>query len=132
MEELLVLIFEFLLEVVAQILLELPWDSFVGSRERKYDDTPSAWVWGFWSLVIGVAIGGLSLWLHPDTFIKSSGARIAYLILAPLLSALVSWELSQRFVRRGRQWITPRLHAICAFCFALGLTVIRSAYAHHS
>lgn len=130
MEEILVLLFEFIFEVLLQILVELPWDLFLGSRESKQEQIRPALAWGLWSALIGAGVGGLSLLIHPGTFIKSSGARIAYLVLAPLLSALVSWQLSQSFVRRGREWITPRLHAICAFWFALTLTVIRFTYAH--
>ena len=130
MEEIIILIFQFLFEVVIQILAELPWDWFIDSREHKSDEVPAHWKWATGSLVMGAVVGFVSLGLHSDTFIKTSGARIAYLVLAPPFSAWISLMLSRRMVRRGRKWVGPNLHALCSFCFALALTIIRFTYTH--
>ena len=129
MEEILIAIFQFLFEVVLQVLAELPLDLYVGSRESKRDQSSRKYQWIFVSLVMGGAVGAVSLLVRPNTSIKSSTARIAYLVLAPPVSAWLSFVLARLFVGRGRSWIQPRLHAICAFCFALVLTVVRFTYA---
>ena len=86
--------------------------------------------WIIISLGMGCAVGLISLFLRPGTSIKHSEWRVAYLILAPPFSAWISFALARRLARRGRTWMNPSLHAICAFCFALALTVLRFAYAH--
>ncbi len=130
MEDILIIVFQFIFEVVLQVLAELPWDLFVGSREFKREQSPNTFQWIFVSLIFGGAVGAISLALRPDTFLKSAAARIAYLLLAPFISAWSAFVLARFFVGQGRTWINPRLHAICAFCFALVLTVVRFTYAH--
>jgi hypothetical protein len=129
MEEFLILVFQFIFEVVLQVLAELPFDLFVGSREFKRDQSSKGFEWIFVSLVMGGAVGAISLFVRPNTLLKSGTARIAYLILAPLLSAWFSFVLARLLAGRGRSWIIPKRHAICAFCFALVLTVVRFTYA---
>jgi hypothetical protein len=132
MEEFLVLVFQLIFEVVVQVLAELPFDLFVGSREFKRDQSSKEFEWILVSLVMGGVVGVISLLVRPNTLLKSGTARIAYLILAPLISAWCSFGLSQLLAGRGRNWITPKRHAICAFCFALVLTVVRFTYAHRA
>lgn len=132
MEEFLIIVFQFFFEVVLQVLAELPWDLFVGSREFRQEQSSNTIQWIFVSLVLGGAVGALSLMVRPDTFLKHGMTRIAYLILTPVISAWFAFNLSRAFVSRGRSWIDPRLHAICAFSFALILTVVRFTYAHRA
>lgn len=130
MEELLLILFHFLFEVVLQILIELPFDWLVGMRESRAPQDSSSGRWYFISLLLGGAVGALSLWVFPDSFIKSSGGRVAYLVFAPLISAGCVLLLSRFRVARSKDWINPRLHALCAFWFALVLTIIRFTYVH--
>ena len=129
MEEILIALFQFFFEVVLQILAELPWDIFVGLRESKRDQPSRNGGWILVSLLMGGAVGAVSLLVRPQTSIRSSAARIGYLILAPPLSAWISFLLARVLVSRGRSWVEPQLHARCAFCFALVLTVVRFTYA---
>ena len=130
MEELLIFFFQFFIEVVLQVLLELPWDIFIGERESSGEQSFNKWQWAFASLICGALAAAAVMWFHPDTYIKSSGVRIAYLFLAPPVSALFSRMIARRFARKGRVWVEPNLHALCAFCFSLALTVLRFTYAH--
>ena len=130
MEDLLIIIFQFVFEVVLQVLAELPWDLFIGSSESRSDQSSNKLKWVFVSLALGGAVGAGSLVVRPDTFLKSATGRIAYLILAAPISAWCALVLARAFVERGRTWINPRLHAICAFSFALVLTIVRFTYAH--
>src|SRR5690349_8747663 len=130
MEEFLIVLFQFIFEVVLQVLAELPWDFYVGARERRNEESSDKFGWAVVSLLMGGAVGVLSLWVRPNTSIKHSEARLAYLFLAPPCSAWVSLWVARFLARRGRPWIEPGLHATCAFCFALVLTVLRFTYAH--
>ncbi|CAN5662108.1 hypothetical protein BH11VER1_BH11VER1_36720 [soil metagenome] len=130
MEEILLILFHFLFEVVLQILIELPFDWFVSMRESKVPQDSKSGRWFFFSILLGGSVGALSLWVFPNTFIKSNGGRLAYLFLAPVISAACSLLLSRARVARSKDWVNPRLHAICAFWFALMLTIIRFTYAH--
>jgi len=129
MEELLIFIFQFFFEIVLQVLLELPFDLFVGSRESKRDQSSRMFQWSVVGLVLGGVAGGISLFIFPQTFIKTSQWRIVYLIVAPTISAVFSFVLARAFVAKGKHWIDPKLHAVCALCFALVLTVLRFTYA---
>ena len=130
MEEILIAAFQFFFEVVLQVLAELPWDWFVGSRESKRDQSSKKLGWIVVSLFMGGAVGLLSILVRPNTSIRSSALRMAYLGFAPPCSAWISWLVARWLAGRGRPWIQPRLHAICAFCFALVLTALRFAYTH--
>lgn len=129
MEEILIAVFQFLFEVVLQVLAEWPWDYFLGSREFRDDQWSRKMQWIIISVGMGCAVGLISLFLRPATSIRHSEWRVAYLILAPPCSAWISFTVARRLALRGRTWIHPRLHAICAFCFALALTVLRFTYA---
>lgn len=130
MEELLIAIFQFFFEVVLQTLMELPWDICVSSRESRRNQSPNKFQWLFLSLLMGGAVGSISLWIWPNTAMRSSGLRLAYLLLAPPCSAWISFLVARCLAHRSRPWIQPGLHAQCAFCFTLVLTVVRFTYAH--
>lgn len=130
MEEILLIILHFLFEVVLQILVELPFDWFVGMRESKASQDSRPGRWYFVSILLGGAIGALSLWLFPNSLIQSSAGRVAYLVCAPVISAACALLLSRFRVSRSKDWINPRLHAWCAFWFTLALILIRFIYGH--
>ena len=132
MEELLIAIFQLVLEILAQVLVELPWDFSLGAGERRAGAAGTEsnyWAWGLGSLVVGAAAGGLSLLIVPHTLIRSSQFRIAYLFLAPITSVLVSFFISKLRRSESRPWNRPGMHGLCAFLFAVAMTVIRFAYA---
>jgi hypothetical protein len=130
MEEFLIAIFQFLFEVVLQSLFELPWDWFVGSRELRLDQSSKNYHWVVGSLLMGGAVGVISLFVRPNTTIQSSSFRVLYLVFAPVFSAMISLLIARFFSSRGRPWIQPRLHTICTFCFTVVVTVLRFTYAH--
>jgi hypothetical protein len=130
MEEFLIFLLQFLFEVVAQFLCELPWDWFVGSREWRLEAPSGSWEWACTSFLIGTGFGIISLALRPTTAIHSAAGRIAYLLLAAPISGLLSRWFAAVIRDCGRAWIDPRRHAVCAFSFTLAMTLIRFAYAH--
>ena len=94
MEELLIVVFQFLFEILIQVLIELPWDQFLRSRPSPSHSKTSPGLWIILSLAIGASIGGVSLLIFPTTLLHWSSARNAYLIAAPSwhrASAKCSW-----------------------------------------
>ncbi len=130
MEEILIIVFQFLFEVVLQILAELPWDLFLSSRGRSIEPSSDESLWITLSFLLGGAVAMASLYLRPNTYLKHSSTRIAYLVFAPVCSAGVSFLLARYNAKRTPSYYSPKLHATCAFCFALVLTVVRFTYAH--
>jgi len=125
MEEILVAIFQFLLEVIGQALVNLPF-SFC-----TYQDYPT----GRAGVTILAFLGGLLCgWIllipFPGTSIHSPGLRIAALVASPLLAGIISHVVAE--LRAGLGHIVEsRHHFWYAFTFTLGLSIIRFAYAHH-
>ena len=125
MEDLLVLILQFIFEVLLEVLAELPWDLFIGSREPSVPHEAGPGLWIFLSLAAGAGIGGLSLLFFPTTLLHWGGARMANLLAAPAISALVSIGFSRR--TSGTQ--THNVRAFCAASFTFALAVIRFTFA---
>jgi len=130
MEEFLVVLFQFLFEVVLQVLAELPWDAFVGSREIPSPKEWGGWQWGALSFFAGLAVGGLSLIFLPNTLLRSGGVRMINLLVAPTMSGLVAFTFSNVQKSRSKsKGADPSLRAVCAACFTLALALIRFTYA---
>lgn len=72
---------EFLLELVFEVLLELVF-SALGEAALKRAHRPLVGALG--SLVIGVLVGIVTVWLLPSHFIASETARTVNLVFAPL------------------------------------------------
>jgi hypothetical protein len=129
MEEVLVAIFQFLLEVIGQTLvwnlLYLPFD-FLSFR-----DFPTGRA-GFCALAFfgGLLCGWILLIPFPSTSIHSPWLRIATLIASPVLAGWISYVVAE--LRAGLGHIVEsRNHFWYAFTFTLGLAIVRFAYAHH-
>lgn len=110
------------------MLIELPWDLAVYGSEKRACSSPVAL--GIFSLLVGGLIGWLTLFVHPQALIQSGAVRMANLVVGPAVSAGVAWLMSRRRVRHGAA-VNSILHAACAFCFTLGLVMVRFAYGHH-
>ncbi|HAM73347.1 MAG TPA: hypothetical protein DCM86_17070 [Verrucomicrobiales bacterium] len=129
MEDLIIFLIQFFLEVVLQILAELPWDWILRWREV---DNPAKGPGPAWmSVTLGAGLGFVSLWILPRSLISSALGRIVHLFLSPLVCAGAALLLAS--IRRARS-STPQpdiwLHAKCALWFAIGLTTVRFAYVH--
>lgn len=132
MEELLIVIFQMVFEIILQILIQIPWDFGLSVGERRAseaDHDPNYFLWIAGSLLTGALIGGISLLGFPHTFITHGWARMTYLFLAPLLSGFLSYYLAKNKSSIDVLTNRPRMHAFCLFLFSLGITVIRFTYA---
>ena len=129
MEELLIVIFQFTFEILLQVLAELPWDLFLGSRQTTSTPQSNSGLWIVLSLIAGGSIGGLSLFVFPTALLHWRSARMANLIVAPTVSALASLYFSRSFTARRGNRSNPNIRAICAACFTFALAIIRFTYA---
>ncbi|HEX4796823.1 MAG TPA: hypothetical protein VH370_23730 [Humisphaera sp.] len=130
MEDVLILILQFIFEVGLQVLAELPWDLFVGRRQTASNPNRPAGpgVWIFLSLIAGAAVGGLSLLIFPTTLLHLPATRMANLAVAPAISGFASAGFSRLWPNRRKPG-DPAIRPIAAACFTFALAVIRFTYA---
>ncbi|GAB3253084.1 hypothetical protein GCM10027296_20090 [Chitinimonas naiadis] len=127
MEEILILIAQFLIEVVAQVLIELPFEFSKGRKDRPEE---GSWLRYMVFLFIGGLAGGVSLYFFPGTLLHQPWLRVANLLVAPLLSAALAQAIAEHR-RDANPFISPSVHAWTAFWFTLGLAGVRFAYVQH-
>jgi len=131
MEEVLVLILQFIFEVGLQILAELPWDLVVSSRpaSSRYNNDGGPGLWIVLSLIAGAAVGGFSLLIFPMTWLHLPATRMANLIVAPTVSGYVSAGFAKYWAGRKGKPANPAIRVTCAACFTLALALVRFTYA---
>jgi hypothetical protein len=127
MEDILVLLVQFLIEFLGEMLTYLPWDMFLYSRETN--GSAGSGSKAILSLFLGGCIGGLSLLVFPNTLMRRSALRIGVLILAPLASGWLARATARRRRARGAE-TSPLTHFWCSALFTFGLVAIRFAYCH--
>lgn len=125
MEEILVLLIQFAIEVLIQFFVYLPFD--VPLRGGKPNSNAGCGL-AILYLALGGAIGGLSLLIAPHLMLQSTFLRVANLIVAPITAGLGSWGLSVWRFNRGAE-VDPRTHFWTGFCFTLAFSAVRLAYA---
>ena len=125
MEEILVATFQFLLEVVGQAIVNVP---FSFCPHRHYPTGRAGFT--VLAFVGGLLCGGILLIPFPGTSIHSPALRIGALIASPLLAGIISYVVAELRNGLGRT-VESRHHFWYAFTFTLGLSIVRFAYAHH-
>jgi hypothetical protein len=126
MEDFLVILIQFIVEFVFNVLANLPFDWPSRNRDTPEPDNMTG-VYLLW-LVLGGSLAGVSLLIVPRTFIGLPALRIANFLFAPIVAGLLSYIISGRRAEQN-PFITPRHHGWQAFWFTLGLVAIRLAYA---
>ncbi len=127
MEELIIIVIQFVVEVVGQALVQIPFDCITRNPKKPEEDS-------LWRYVLflsgGSAVGWGSVGILPRTMLHLSGLRIANLVLAPMVAAAVARLIASSRSKRN-PFIEPKVHGWSAFWFTLGLAAIRFAYAKH-
>lgn len=117
--------FEFLLQIVGEVLFELGWRGVAEVFKRKPRQNPALAFIGY--ALLGLIMGGLSLLFFPEHFIRDRSLRLVNLVITPCLagfcmSALGAW-------RQNRGLSTIRLDSFSyGFIFAFGMALIRSLF----
>lgn len=129
MEELLIVIVQFLFETVLESLIFWPFES---AAERVLG--PSDAIWDDHKLVPlliagvgGGVLGGISLVVWPHTWLHSGFLRIANAVVAPLISAGSAWLIASHRPR-DRKRSSPREQAWFGFSFTLAFVLVRFAW----
>jgi hypothetical protein len=126
MEELLIVIIQFLFEFLFDVIGNIPFDWPSSNRTKPESD--GIFFRCFLGFCGGCLLAGASLLVVKHTFISVSALRIANVALAPIASAFLSKAIASRRAR-ANVFIVPRNHFWQAFWFTLGLVLIRFAYA---
>ena len=129
MEEILIVITQFLFEFTLDVLGSFPFDW--PSRNRTKPESERVFLSRFIWFCGGCALAGVSLVVSKHSIIAIPALRIANLVLAPLVSAYLSQAIASYRAQENR-FIIPRNHFWQAFSFTLGLVLIRFAYATHA
>ena len=127
MEDLIILILQFLLEFAFDILFNLP---FNWPRKSRMTPEKEALIGkNCVMLALGIVLAFISFLVFKRTFIRHSSLRIANLLLAPVVAAYLSRTIAEHTAETNPN-IKPRNHFWQAFWFTLGFVVIRFAYAY--
>ncbi len=119
LEPIVELIFEFLLQVVGEALIELGFHSIA----EPFRKPPNPWLAALGYLLLGAVTGGLSLLLFTALFVGPS-LRIANLIITPILVGLSMTALGAWRTRRGQALLRIDRFAY-GYLFALSFAGIR-------
>lgn len=126
MEELLIVIIQFLFEFTLDVIGNIPFDW--PSSNRTTPEPKSIFLRCFLGFCGGCLLAGVSLLVVKHTFISVSALRIANLMLAPVASAFLSKAIAIHRAR-ANAFIIPCNHFWQAFWFTFGLVLTRFAYA---
>src|ERR1700761_266771 len=99
MEEFLILLLQFVFEMLLEVLGSLPWDAF----SYRWDDKDQGFGLGVLAFTAGCLLGGASLLMFPHTLLHHGWSRIGNLVVAPLLSGLVARSMAKWRERKGRE-----------------------------
>jgi hypothetical protein len=122
MEDLLILLFQILFEILAY----WPWDWFLYSKNDTGEDRPFSI--GIAGLILGGLVGAFSLLFFPDVIAKWPWLRVTLLFVSPLVSGLISyWFASYRSHKNNL--VVSIHHFWWSWLFTLGLVVVRFTFA---
>jgi hypothetical protein len=127
LEEIIIVIIQFLVEVVAQALVDIPVDCATRNPKKPEEES---FVRYFLFLVGGGLVGWCSIALFPRTMLHQTVLRIANLVLSPIIAAAIARSIAI-YKRPKNPFIEPKIHAWSAFWFTLALAAVRLAYAKH-
>jgi hypothetical protein len=123
MEELLFALIQGILEIFFPTFFEFFIDLFSARYGKPWERD---FYMGATFVLIGVAIGALSVWLLPDSLIHNDVLRYGNLILAPIVSYWVSKRIGLT-----RDYVNPISQARCAFFFTLSFVLVRFFFSTH-
>ncbi len=125
LEWLLELFGEFILQMVLEVLVEF---GFQAIAERVRQPRPP-WQSAIGYLLLGAAVGWVSLWLVPHHLVSNPTARLFNLFFSPIVAGVCMAAIGLWRTRRG-QTTTGMDHFSYGFLFAMGLALARHFWAH--
>lgn len=130
MEVLFELLFEVFGEAILQVIFEALAEVGIHLTRGRVDHAASRSKWrlmvGY--PLLGAMVGGLSLLVFSHSLAHSPGARLATLLLAPVVAALATVAIGRWRTRRGQDTVGIDRMAF-AYLFALGFAAVRYRFA---
>jgi hypothetical protein len=113
---------ELVLQLVAEVALELGLEGIARAADRGRSANPALAFLGY--ALLGAAVGGLSLVWLPSSFIRSPTWQLVNLVVTPLLAG---WLMGAIGKARGRhRGAHTRLSTFLSGCgFALAMALVR-------
>jgi hypothetical protein len=124
MEEVLVFIIQFFVEIVFQVVLELIVHLFPNTDTSG---KPGFIGWMFIYLLAGATLGGAVTAFRPQLFIQNPSLRIIHFFFSPVAVAASAYFVN-RLLALKNDAIKPKRHAAYGFVLALGYVIIRMGY----
>ena len=125
LELILSIVFEFVLEIAGQLLLELGLRSLGETLMSREDRSPIFAGVGYG--LLGLIAGGLSLLIFPNAFATSERFHGISLLITPVLAGLFMAGVGWLRERRGQE--TIRLESfLYGYIFALPMAIVRFLY----
>lgn len=130
MEFLIELLFEFIGEIVLQVVFEALAESGLQFFKREKAAAPPApWKPVLGYALLGAVVGGISLLLVPNAFLQSRSLRIVNLIVTPIVSGAAMVLIGRLRARRGQP--VPSIDRFAyGLTFAFAMAAVRFAWAH--
>ena len=129
MEEILFIIFQFLGEILLQLLFEVLLEAGFHSMASSFKRRPNPVLASIGYFLWGAIAGGLSLLLFPTSFITTQYLKITNLIATPIILGLVMVAIGRLRHKQGKELV--RLDKfIYAFLFALAMSLVRFHWAN--
>ena len=126
LEAILQILFEFVLQLLAELFGEIGFQSFADVFKRRRIQNP--WVASVSYFLLGSAVGGVSLLIFKSTMIHSPVIRMVNLFLTPILIGCVMLLIGRLRQKKGRELV--RLDRFgYGFLFAFGMALVRFLYA---
>jgi hypothetical protein len=117
---------QFLIEVVGQALISIPFDCACRIREKP--EHPA-----FWPSVLFLVGGGLLGWFSAafvPPMVQIPALRIVSLVASPLLAGVIGYHIAKWQSERRNPLIEPKRHFWYTLSFTFGLACVRFAYAN--
>ena len=115
-------IFEFLLQIVFEGLVELGLHGIANVFKSEKERGPVLSFIGY--LILGLIAGALSLWIFPNSFVRSSRFHGISLIVTPIMAGLAMSGIGILRERKGKA--TIRLDSFSyGAVFAFGMALVR-------
>jgi len=121
------ILFNFLGELLLQLVFEILVEAGLHVLREPFRKTPHAAVAAIGYAIFGAAAGGISLLVVPRLFFHSEAGRIGNLLLAPIVAGLVMTGLGLWRTRREQDLIRLDRFA-CGYLFALAMAAVRFAF----
>lgn len=118
-----------LLELLAELLFQWPFDSALAKREKRAQENDLTLRYGaraLISIIAGAVIAWIGALIWPNLWPASTLGRAFLLVGAPLLIGYISYAINSAREKNGRDWLRPWRHAACSALFALAWAITRT------